>query len=77
MMSLAELHNYEHLTTNKGECFLPVNNAHQSIATLSTPSNMQYLSQASTIESGHGVRLNRITKNEIEHKKKMVLLNDV
>ncbi len=51
--SLAELlsspSNYNHLTTNKRECFLLLDNVRQSIAILSTPSNLQNLSQASTI----------------------------
>ncbi len=51
--SLVELHsslsNFDHLTMNKVECFLLVNIPHQSIVILSTPSNLQHLSQASTI----------------------------
>ncbi len=51
--SLAELHsslsNYDHLTTNKGEHFVLVEDVHQIIAIHSLPNNLQYLSQTSII----------------------------
>ncbi len=34
---------------NKGICFLLVNNVYENIVMLSTPSNLQYLSETSTI----------------------------
>ncbi len=51
--NLAGLHlsqsNFDHSPTNKGECFLLIYNAYQNIVILSTSSNLQCISRASTI----------------------------